>query len=354
MWNFAKTGLEDLELVDCFTEEHKRNTASTTTTATVSTRTFGIEIEQPTERCSEPATDNVEENLLARTHAGTENEQPSERCSEPAAESAEETMSTRTNAGNWNAHRDGLEPNEENMDAQETGLKSSKILVREIADALEEGWEPNEDVNDAQEDGLKSSKMLVGETFGQEDEPKSSKGLVGDIKAQERGLEPNGEYMKRDIGAHEEGFTRLGRKARVEEICTERLRGATTRIQNHSNTFFQERREDRFMFRIRNLVKLENQQSVGNFYCCHDRDTIAQWAQTTRKFYFSVYNIDLSAQWAVRGSDPTTIGQDGAAVEGGVIEDIDPGLNMPWGRGVRGEDVVRSGAGAAMRSTLGD
>ena len=108
------------------------------------------------------------------------------------------------------------------------------------------------------------------------------------------------------------------------------------------------------MFRIRNLVKLENQQSVGNFYCCHDRDTIAQWAQTTRKFYFSVYNIDLSAQWAVRGSDPTTIGQDGAAVEGGVIEDIDPGLDMPWGRGVRGEDVVRSGAGAAMRSTLGD
>ena len=300
-----------------------------------------------------------------------------------------------TNAGNWYAHRDGLEPNEETMDAQETGLNSGKMLDREIH-AQKDGLGVNEDdieevrerrlksskmlvgeIDDAQEDGSKSSKMLIGDTAGQEDGQKSSKRLVGDIEAQERGLEPNGEYretqekrfnasrmldgetdfqemdlrtskmLNGDIGAHEEGFTRLGREARIEGICTERLRGATTRIQFCGSIFFiQERREergdpreDRPMSRIRkikNMMKLdlESHQSTGNFYCCHDTDTSAQWAQTTGNFYFS----DTSAQWASRWSDLTTIGQDdtaasmktsrhtrnqdGAAGEGGVREDV--------------------------------
>ena len=272
-----------------------------------------------------------------------------------------------TNAGNWYAHRDGLEPNEENMDAQETGLNSGKMLDREIH-AQKDGLGVNEDdIEEVRERRLKSSKMLVGEIDdAQEDGSKSSKMLVGDIEAQERGLEPNGEcretqekrfnasrmldgetdfqemelrtskMLKGDIGAHEEGFTRLGREARIEGICTERLRGATTRIHICGRIFFiQERREERGDPRedrireIKTMMKLdlESHQSTGNFYCCQDTDTSAQWAQTTGNFYFS----DTSAQWASRWSDLTTASmqtsrhtrnQDGAAGEGGVREDV--------------------------------
>ena len=249
-----------------------------------------------------------------------------------------------TDAGNWYAHGDGLEPNEETMDAQETGLNSGKMLDREIH-AQKDGLGVNEndieevrerrlksskmlvgEIDDAQEDGSKSSKMLIGDTVGQEDGLKYNKRLVGDIEAQERGLEPNGEYretqerglepngecretqekrfnasrmldgetdfqemelrtskmLKGDIGAHEEGFTRLGREARIEEICTERLRGATTRIHICGRIFFiQERREERGDPRedrireIKTIMKLdlESSQSTGNFYCCQDTDT---------------------------------------------------------------------------------
>ena len=325
-----------------------------------------------------------------------------------------------TNAGNWYAHRDGLEPNEETMDAQETGLNSGKMLDREIH-AQKDGLGVNEDdieevrerrlksskmlvreIDDAQEDGSKSSKMLIGDTVGQEDGLKYSKRLVGDIEAQERGLEPNGEsretqekrfnasrmldgetdfqemelrtskMLKGDIVAHEEGFTRLGREARIEGICTERLRGATTRIHICGRIFFiQERREERGDPRedrireIKTMMKLdlESHQSTGNFYCCQDTDTSAQWAQTTGNFYFS----NLSTQWASRWSNLTILGQNNSTADSmripGQVEATACSTRVPghtmiqdghaWGRGVR-EDVARSGASAALCSTLGD
>ena len=329
-----------------------------------------------------------------------------------------------TNAGNWYAHRDGLEPNEETMDAQETGLNSGKMLDREIH-AQKDGLGVNEDdieevrerrlksskmlvreIDDAQEDGSKSSKMLIGDTAGQEDGQKSSKRLVGDIEAQERGLEPNGEYRETqerglepngecretqekrfnasrmldgetdfqemelrtgkmldgDIDAHEKGFKRLGRGARV-----------TTRIQN--DNFFKVRGEergesieDRPRSRIRktkNLMKveLESHQSTGNFYCCQDTDTSAQWAQTTGNFYFS----NLSTQWASRWSNLTILGQNNSTADSmripGQVEATACSTRVPghtmiqdghaWGRGVR-EDVARSGASAALCCTLWD
>ena len=182
MWNWAKTGLEEedfTKLFLCFTGNPELLTAIMATTAT------GLE----------------------KTHADTEMEQPTERCSEPAMEFVEVNLLARTNAGTWYAHRDGLEPNVEAIDAQETGLDSSKMLDREIH-AQKDGLGANKDdtdearerrlesskmlvreIDDAQEDESKSSMILVGETVGQEDRPKSSNGLV---EAQERGLEPNG------------------------------------------------------------------------------------------------------------------------------------------------------------------
>ena len=223
--------------------------------------------------------------------------------------------------------------------AQEDGLG----LDKEIIGAQERGLEPNEEDRETREKRFNSSRMLDGETDFQEMELRTSKMLKG------------------DIGAHEEGFTRLGREARaarVKGICTERLIGATMRIQNCRSIFFQERREergepreDRSMSRIRNLVKLENQHSMGKLSsCCHDTNTSAHWAKHTGKFYIS----DTSAQWAGRWSNPTILGRKDVTACSTRL----PGHAMTqdghaWGGGVR-EDVVMSGASAALCSTLCD
>ena len=274
IWNWAKTGLDGEDftelLLDCFmgntattaTMATSANLAMRTTTASTATvldRTHSeTEMEQPTERCSEPATEFVEVNLSARTQAGNDIEQPTERCSEPATDIVEENLSnlTRTES-RWTLTKEPL---------------SSRTLTKE--------------------------QLVIN---------------YDAVTAQETGLGPNGEAK---ANAHEAGLESRDPGANHhEETGLDDHIGAFTRFLIHKRILFQKGREerdklleDRLMdktwIQAKLVLECENQHSTRSFYIGHyETDTSAQWAQHTGK----KNDTDTSAQWANKCIDPTIL-----------------------------------------------